>query len=61
MKKYHLKVLHSGMSFIRENIRADYYRATDGGYHFYERGINDKEKELCVYPISLTIIEKIDD
>ena len=61
MKKFHLKVLHSGMSFIRETVRANYYRASDGGYHFYERVGEYNEKEICVYPIVLTIIEKIEE
>jgi hypothetical protein len=61
MKKYHLKVLHSGMSFIRETIKADFYRTSDGGYHFYEKVGQYNEKELCVYPIELTIIEKIEE
>lgn len=55
-----MKVLHSGMSFIRETVKAHYYRASDGGYHFYEKTGEYSEKELCVYPIELTIIEKIE-
>ena len=61
MKKYHLKVLHAGMSYIIVTVKAHDYRAFDGGYHFFEKEGEYTNKEICVYPISLTIIVKIEE
>jgi hypothetical protein len=65
MNKYYLKILHPGMSFIRETVRADGFYTLDDGYYFFINEFVDggetRRITKSVYPICLTIIEKIEE
>ena len=66
MNIYHLKIIYPGMSSIRDIVNADGYNISEGGYNFFinkdlKPGNIVKDRIVtCVYPVGLTIIERIE-
>jgi len=60
MNIYHLKIIYPGMNSFRDVIESDGFYADKGGYYFYHNCINVQRKIKYVYPVELTVIERIE-
>jgi hypothetical protein len=69
MNKYNLTIVHPGMSRYSDYVFADKFETKDGVYMFYvkidpDRNIYESGEQIyrlkSVYPINITIIEKIE-